>query len=146
MADEMTFRIESKGKGMRSDVETRKHSMVVDEPPNMGGEDTGPDPLTMMLSALAGCENVVASMVAEELAFDLEGIDFDISGTIDPRGLKGVEGVRPYFQTVTIEAKVKTSETEERIAELQRITDQRCPVYTTMEAAGVDLKSDWSKA
>ncbi|WP_347861956.1 OsmC family protein [Salimicrobium sp. PL1-032A] len=143
MANEMTFRIESKGEGMRSDVKSEKHSMTVDEPPNMGGEDTGPDPLTMMLSSLAGCENVVATMVAEELEFDLEGIDFDISGTIDPRGLQGVEGVRPYFQTVNIEAKVKTSESKERIEELQRITDQRCPVYTTMEAAGVELKSDW---
>ncbi|SIS39731.1 OsmC family protein [Salimicrobium flavidum] len=146
MANEMTFRIESKGSGMRSDVETPNHSMVVDEPPNMGGQDTGPDPLTMMLSALAGCENVVAAMVANEIDFDLQGIDFDISGTIDPRGLQGEEGMRPYFQTVTINAEVKTPESPDRIEELQRITDQRCPVYTTMEAAGVELTSNWKKA
>lgn len=99
-----------------------------------------------LLSALAGCENVIANMVAKEMDFDLQGIEFDIRGEFDPRGLMGEAGIRPYFEKVTVEAKVKTNESEERIQELQEITDSRCPVYTTLKAAGVEMVPHWVKA
>ncbi|GIM45833.1 hypothetical protein DNHGIG_13820 [Collibacillus ludicampi] len=102
--------------------------------------------MSLVLSALAGCENIVANLVAKEINFDLQGIEFDIRGEFDPRGLMGDPNVRPYFEKVTIHAKVKTSESEDRLKELQEITDSRCPVYTTLKAAGVELESNWVKA
>jgi putative redox protein len=146
MENQMTFHVTGSSKGMQTVVRSRQHTITIDEPPAMGGQDTGPDPLSTLLSALAGCENVVANMVAKELNFDLQGIEFDIKGTIDPRGFMGDQSIKPYFQQVTIHAKVKTSESQERIDELRRITDSRCPVYTTLKAAGVQLQSTWTKA
>ena len=57
----------------------------------------------------------------------------------------GEPNVQPYFEKIRINAKVRTSETQERIQELQEITDQRCPVYTSFEAAGIKLEPNWSK-
>jgi uncharacterized OsmC-like protein len=34
------------------------------------------------LGALAGCENVVTNMVAKEIDFDLQGIEFDIKANL----------------------------------------------------------------
>ncbi|GGK08439.1 hypothetical protein GCM10007043_23160 [Calditerricola satsumensis] len=85
-------------------------------------------------------------MVAKEIGFDLQGIEFDIEGELDLRGLKGEPNVRPYFQKVIVNAKVKTSEPEERIRQLQEITDSRCPVFTMMKAAGVEMVVNWTKA
>ncbi|WP_282201373.1 OsmC family protein [Collibacillus ludicampi] len=124
----------------------KNHEIIIDTTPAFGGKETGPDPLSLVLSALAGCENIVANLVAKEINFDLQGIEFDIRGEFDPRGLMGDPNVRPYFEKVTIHAKVKTSESEDRLKELQEITDSRCPVYTTLKAAGVELESNWVKA
>ncbi|MBH8605740.1 OsmC family protein [Thermoactinomyces sp. CICC 10522] len=139
-------RITAVSQGMQTKARSKNHEIIIDEPPVMGGQDTGPNPLGTLLSALAGCENVIANMVAKEMNFDLQGIEFDIRGEFDPAGLMGDPNVRPYFERVTIHAKVKTSEPEERIKELQEKTDLRCPVYTTLKAAGVEMVPNWVKA
>ena len=104
----------------------------------------GANPLSTLLSALAGCENVIANLVAREIEFDLQGIEFNITGILDTRGLMGNANVQPYFEKVRIESKVKTSETQERVYQLQKITDARCPVFTTFKAAGIELEVNWA--
>jgi putative redox protein len=146
MANKMKVQVSGEAQGMQSVIKAGNHQITIDEPPNMGGKDTGPDPLATFLSALAGCENVIANLVAKEIGFDLQGIEFDIKGVLDPRGLMGDPEVKPYFEKVTIDAKVKTSETQERVNELQEKTDKRCPVYTTLKAAGIELEPNWVKA
>ncbi|CAH0344548.1 OsmC family protein [Bacillus sp. CECT 9360] len=146
MEHKLNFHVTGTTKGMQTIVKSSKHSITIDEPPVMGGHDSGPDPLTTLLSALAGCENVVANLVAKEMNFDLQTIEFDIKGVLDRRGLMGDPSVKPYFEKVMIEAKVTTSESQERINELQKLTDSRCPVYTTLEAAGIPLETTWTKA
>lgn len=60
--------------------------------------------------------------------------------------MMGEEGVRPYFQKVTVNATVHTSESEERLAQFQETIDSRCPVYTTLKAADVEMIPNWVKA
>ncbi|WCK52944.1 OsmC family protein [Aneurinibacillus sp. Ricciae_BoGa-3] len=139
-------RVTAVSQGMQTKARSKNHEVIIDEPAAMGGQDTGANPLGTLLSALAGCENVIANIVAKEINFDLQGIEFDIRGEFDPRGLMGDPNVRPYFEKVTIHAKVKTSESEERVQELQEKTDLRCPVYTTLKAANVELVPNWVKA
>jgi putative redox protein len=146
MDNKMTFRVQGSTESMTADLNANGHSITIDEPENMGGTNKGPDPLGNMLASLAGCENVIANMVAKEMDFDLKSITFDIHGELDPRGLMGTADVRPYFQKVDINAKVTTDETDERIQELKEKTDARCPVYTTLEAANVELNATWEKA
>ncbi|MED0965308.1 OsmC family protein [Bacillus paramycoides] len=145
MANKKIVRITGESAGMQSVLKTGNHTITIDEPASMGGKDEGPNPLATLLFALAGCENVIANLVAKELKFDLQGIEFEIKGILDPRGLMGDPNVKPYFEKVSVHAKVKTAESQERIEELQRITDERCPVYTTLEAAGIELEAVWTK-
>ncbi|MEI5906965.1 hypothetical protein WAK64_07830 [Bacillus spongiae] len=58
----------------------------------------------------------------------------------------GDETIKPYFEKITINSKVNTNESHERINELQVKVDKRCSVYTTFEAAGVELVPNWTKA
>lgn len=146
MANKMNVQITGDSKGMKTDIQAGKHTLIIDEPPKMGGKDSGPDPLSTFLGALAGCENVIANLVAKEIGFDLQGISFQIEGELDPRGLMGDKDVKPYFEKVNVEATVQTSETEERVKELQEKTDQRCPVFTTLKVAGTRMNVKWAKA
>ncbi|MBY6035801.1 OsmC family protein [Fictibacillus nanhaiensis] len=142
----MLEKITAISKGMNTVGNSHNHSVVIDEPAKLGGTDEGANPLATLLISLAGCENAIANFVAKEIDFDLQGIEFEIHGEMDPHGMMGEEGIRPYFQKITVNAKVKTSESEERIQELQKIVDNRCPVYTTMVAADVEMVPNWVKA
>jgi putative redox protein len=146
MANKSVVRVSGNSIGMQSVLTAGNHSITIDEPPHMGGQDTGPDPLSAFLGALAGCENVIANMVAKEINFNLEKIELEVKGILDPRGLMGNPEVKPYFEKVTVHVKVHTSESQERINELQAITDQRCPIFTTLKAAGIELEGHWTKA
>jgi putative redox protein len=146
MSQKMSFEVTGTTNGMTTELDSKNHRIVIDEPESMGGADKGQDPLSNLLASLAGCENVIANMVAKEIDFDLQGIDFRVTGELDPRGLMGQADVKPYFYDVSIEAEVKTSESEDRIEELKQMTDARCPVYTTLEAAGIPIRAEWNKA
>ncbi|WP_175616057.1 OsmC family protein [Piscibacillus halophilus] len=124
---------------------SKDHKIIIDEPPSMGGNDEGPNPLGTLLISLVGCENVIANMVAKEIDFDLQEISFEVTGELDLDGMMGKADVRPYFQKVTINAKVKTDETEDRIDELQKIVDSRCPIFTALEAADIEMIPNWVK-
>ncbi|WP_227394665.1 OsmC family protein [Jeotgalibacillus aurantiacus] len=146
MSNKMSFKVDGFTENMKTELTSGQHLIIIDEPPNMGGQDEGPDPLTNMLASLAGCENVIANMVAKEMDFSLDKIEFNIEAELDPRGLMGDPEVKPYFETVTVKATVHTDETQDRINELKEKTDARCPVFTTLKAAGVDMQAEWLKA
>lgn len=142
----MKFQVTGKNTGLKSVVKAGKHEIIVDEAPQMGGNNEGPNPLQYMLSALVGCGNVVAHLVAKEMNFDLQELSFEATGEFDPRGFMGDPNVRTYFETVTVNVKVETTESEERLQKLKEQVEARCPVYGTFRAANVELKGAWTKA
>lgn len=142
----MTFKVSAENEKLAITAKTGKHTIVLDEGAQMGGKDSGPNPMQNTLASLASCENVTAHVAAREMSFDLQGLSFDISGSFDPRGFMGDASVRPYFEEVTVAVTVTTSESEARIKELQEQVESRCPVYTMFKAAGVTMNDTWSKA
>lgn len=146
MANKMTVIVNANTEGMTVTARAGKHEFIIDEGKHMGGQDLGPNPLQTILGALAACENVTARFVAREMNFDLQDITFKISGQFDPRGFMGDSTVRPYFETVSVEATVTTNESMDRIRELQEKVEARCPVYTMLKAANIKLEDEWIKA
>ena len=97
--------------------------LATDEPEAHGGTGEGPSPLQSVIGALCGCESVTFKRTAAEYEFSYEGIVFEAEYTIDIRGRLGVEGVRPHFQTIRVDAVVTTAESEERLAEVVEETE-----------------------
>jgi uncharacterized OsmC-like protein len=146
MGQMMNFKVEGEGTGMRLDAVAGKHTIAIDEPVSFGGKDSAIDPLSAFLSSLIACENVMAQLIAQEMKFDLQGISFNAEGSLDLAGLMGDLSVKPYFQQVTVKAVVETSESQERIDELQKAVDLRCPVFRTIKDAGIPVENQWVKA
>jgi putative redox protein len=142
----VNFNIESTSQKVTTEVKAGAHTFFVDEPKNLGGNDKGTNPLNTLLGSLSGCENAIANMVAKEMKFNLNGIDFKIEGALDPKGLRGDASVKQYFQTLTIEALVDTNESNERIQELKEKTDSRCPVFNILKDTNfIKIQSSWRK-
>lgn len=143
------FRVSAAGTwalGLKTDINVRNFSTFqMDEPVELGGTDTGPNPMEYVLAALNGCKSVMISLIAKELDFKFDGIEFDAKGIIDLRGLMGVEGVSPHFRTIRLVIKIKTEESEDRIQELRRQVEKRCPAYNLLADAGIEMKVNWEK-
>lgn len=117
--------------------------VMSDEPIAHGGTSEGPSPLQLVLGALCGCETVTFNRTAKDMDFAYDGIDFDAAFTIDIRGRMGQRGVRQHFQTVRVEAVVRTDESEERLAEVVAETEARCPVFNLLNDAAVNMEVRW---
>lgn len=118
---------------------------IIDEPKHLGSTDEGPNPLEYLLGGLTGCTSVMIGLIAKEQNFSYDGIEFKNSGTIDARGMRGVEGISTHFQTVSFEAIFSTDESEERLEELKKEVERRCPIYNLIVDAGVVIESKWYK-
>jgi hypothetical protein len=55
----------------------------------------------------------------------------------------GRRAVRPHFRTVRLEARVFTSESEERLRQVVEETEARCPVFNLISDAGVKIETLW---
>jgi putative redox protein len=124
----------------RTDVAIRDTGgLVIDEPAERGGTNAGPTPVETVIAALCGCDAVITHAVAEIMKFDYAGLEYQGESVVDVRGSHGVVGIRPYFETLTVNITIYTDETPERLAKLEKNVSQRCPVSNLVRDAGVDL-------
>ncbi len=52
---------------LRSEAKIRQFSLTVDEPPALGGSDAGPNPVELVLAALATCQEITYRAYATAL-------------------------------------------------------------------------------
>jgi uncharacterized OsmC-like protein len=113
-----------------------KFSMVIDEPPSLGGTDDGPSPVQVLLMSLAGCLNVTGHEVAKQRGLNLKGMELKIEGVMNPCAFIGCSfEERAGFQQiqVTVEADMPGASQEEIDAWLEE-TENRCPVTDNVRA------------
>lgn len=118
----------------------------MDEPEDFGGTDAGPSPMEYVTAALNGCKGVMISMIAKEMNFSFNGLDLSTTGTIDTRGLMGENGISPHFQEIHFTVEINTQESDERMAQLKKEVERRCPAYNLLKDAGIRILSEWKKA
>lgn len=127
----LTFKATSKKLpgGLAVENESRGFKFVLDEPVELGGTDTGMNPVEALLCALGSCETIVAAAFAKanDIAFD--ELWFELEGDLDPDGfLHGKPGVRNGFQEVRVVMHIKTDAPAEKVQKFQQFIQSRCPV------------------
>jgi uncharacterized OsmC-like protein len=125
-----TFRVEGGLVGLTEvDLTARGHAVKVDEPPVLGGEDLGANPVEHALISLASCQAITYRFWAAKLGVELEGIEVEAEGDLDTRGFFGFdESVRPGFTAVRVSVTPLGPESAERYRELAAAVDEHCPV------------------
>ncbi len=114
---------------MRVDTTAREHTVVIDQPSNMGGKNAGADPLEVFLFSLGGCLGTVASIVANQERIKLNKFDLAIEGDLDTDYLMGKtkEG-RAGFTELRVTVDIDADMTDEEKQEFFEKVDSRCPI------------------
>jgi putative redox protein len=60
-----------------------KHSLVVDEPPELGGTGTGPSPGRLLAASLAACTAVTIEMYADRKGWEIGTIEVEVDATYE---------------------------------------------------------------
>jgi len=139
-----TFKASSKWvEGLKVDTKVRDFSIRMDEPANLGGSDTGMNPVEAQLAALGSCLTIVAAAFAKQQNIDLQEFWVELEGDLDPDGfLKGKPGVRNGFQEVRVIPHIKTSSSEEDVQKFIAFIKSRCPVSDNMSNDTKVIASD----
>jgi uncharacterized OsmC-like protein len=112
-----------------STVRLGRHTIEVDEPAALGGQDAAANPVEYYLASLLSCQIVTWRIWADKLGITVDGISARAEGDLDVRGFFGFDdAVRPGFSSVRLIVTVSGPETEQRYRELQEAVDAHCPV------------------
>lgn len=113
----------------RITVKARKFTMIVDEPPELGGDDLGANPVEYVLAGLVGCVNVMAHVIAAEMGFTISKLQIDASGTLNPDRLFGKPTAdRAGYKQIHLKLRVTTEANEQTLQQWLTTLRSRCPV------------------
>src|SRR5699024_2979541 len=89
------------GEGVLSVANVNGKEVIIDEPKELGGTDKGANPVEYVLSALGGCINVLVVTFAQKFEVEVNGLDVQLEGDLDPDGFLGINpDVRQGYQEV----------------------------------------------
>ncbi|WP_456394860.1 OsmC family protein [Thermococcus sp.] len=133
--EEWTFYITGKSlSGTKLLAKVRDFEVLVDEPEEIGGTNEAPNPVEYLLVALAGCLNVTIRGIAEEKGIPVESLELALTGKLNPAKFQGLsEEGRAGFTEVTVSVYLKTDAPREKIEELLKEVEERCPVTDNLK-------------
>lgn len=115
--------------GFRSEVSIRQHRLAADEPPALGGADSGPNPVELILAALGTCQEITYRAYATAMGIPLDSVSVELAGDIDLRGFFAVdESVRSGYQNIRGTVNIESSASEADLQKLRAAVDAHCPV------------------
>lgn len=107
-------------------IEWRNGKFIADEPVKSGGQDTGPDPFTLLLSSLASCTLVTLRMYIDRKDWDIPAIAVNANMFQTKQG----EELQTFIdRDISFPGVEVSAEQKNRLAEIA----QACPVSKILE-------------
>jgi uncharacterized OsmC-like protein len=136
-ADAAVVTLRAKGEldspGIACKVDTGRAMIEAGLHPATGGNGMQACSGDMLLEALVACAGVTLKAVATALEFQLDGGTVSAEGELDFRGTLGVAKDAPVgFRAIRLAFDLETSEPQDRIDTLAKLTERYCVVYQTL--------------
>ncbi|WP_079911298.1 OsmC family protein [Paenibacillus sp. 32352] len=125
--------------GVAVKVQSRQFEFTIDEPKSLGGTDTGPNPVEVVLGALGACQSIVARVYAPKFDINLKDFRVEVEGDLDLDGFFKRSDVRPGYSDIRYTFHIKTDAPKERVEQFIAFLEETCPVGDTI-ANKVNLK------
>ncbi len=108
------------------------HTWVLDEPPSVGGGDTGPNPYDSLVAALGACTSMTMRMYARRKGWDLGASTVTLTHErVHAKDCADCESTEGQVDRIHREIVLDGALTDEQRTSLLRIAD-RCPVHRTL--------------
>lgn len=118
---------------LQASVHAGKHAFIVDEPVKLGGQDTGPHPYDLILSALGSCTAITLRMYANRKQWPLEKIETRLQYQTREQTF-ATEADFEDIQEIILLVKLYGNLTEEQVDRLKIIAG-KCPVHKSLSPA-----------
>lgn len=114
---------------VRLNAKVRQFSIIVDQPPALGGDDKGANPIEYLLASFAGCINVMAHLIAKEMGIKLDKLTVKVDGYINPDRFMGVSlNERAGYKQISLSLTPVTNASPELLAKWLAEIKNRCPI------------------
>jgi uncharacterized OsmC-like protein len=121
------------GKGLRTEMEAGGHTVIADEPENLGGTDAGPNPYDYLLASLGGCTAMTLRMYADRKGWPLESVTVRLSqDRIHAKDCEECETEEGRIDRIEREVELEGPLDEKQRRRLLEIADM-CPVHRTLK-------------
>jgi uncharacterized OsmC-like protein len=125
------------GSGVSSDAQSGPHTLRIDEPEVLGGKNTGPNPVELLLSALGGCMVVLVNAFAPAHGVEVTDVRVEVEGDLDPDGFMGKSDARAGFNEIRYKLIIDSPSSAEKVAALREHAVKSCPVKDTLSGVPV---------
>jgi len=130
---EGTVVIKESDKKFTREINTTHHSLISDEPINVGGADKGPNPYELLLAALGSCTSMTLRMYANHKKLDVQSIEIELHHSrIHAEDCATCEEQSALVDKITRIIKLTGQLTDKQRARMLEIANQ-CPVHKTMK-------------
>jgi putative redox protein len=111
-------------------------AFYIDEPPELGGQDSAANPVELVLAALGTCQEIMYSAYASVMDIKLDGVEVDVRGYLDTQGLLGMdESVPAGFKRIVFETRISSDASDEQLTQLINTVENHCPVLDILSSA-----------
>lgn len=108
----------------------RPWTIHTDEPPELCGTDTQPNPQELLLAGLNACMTVGYAAAATLMGIELESLEIETRGDIDLRGFLALdENVKPGYDGLKYTVRIKSNGTDEQVRQLHAAVQKTSPNY-----------------
>jgi uncharacterized OsmC-like protein len=128
------FNVKTKWEGQTRSVATVSHfslggekherhfEIAADEPVQLLGQNTAPNPQELLMAALNACLSVGYVVNAAAMGITVHSLEIETGGELDLRGFLGLDdGVNPGYDEVGYVVRLRTDAPRERVEELHKV-------------------------
>jgi putative redox protein len=126
--------------GFAQEIITGSHRLRADEPPHVGGTDTGPTPYDLLLAALGSCTSMTIALYARRKQWALNSVMVKLRHSrVHAEDCTASETRQAKLTVIEREIELDGSLDEEQRGRLLDIAN-RCPVHLTLTSK-IDIRT-----
>lgn len=114
-------------------TEARQFQIKADEPSDLGGTDSAPDPVELLLASVATCFAIGFVTQAARRGIDFRDLQIVTEGELDLRGYLGLDPtVRPGYTRIAYTVKVDTDADPAVLEVIRQLAHRLSPMIETV--------------